>query len=313
MRNAARQLFAQTCLQDDEINARLDQTMALEYWGEMNPSLSVGMPGASSLVEKHAIASRSRNELSRRFFTEGYFQTEPIFSVPLIESMRTGIEVLRQEGWPPVFSFVYDEFWRISRGPSLQRLLSMMLGAEYRQTSNVWTHYVHSEGRGRGFQPHTDDRDSSNRLTVWISLTDATLENGCMYLIPRNINPQMSGERYSGSDTFNKSEVRTLLQGSLALPVQAGTVLGWDSDVIHWGSLYRLGSPRISISMQFIGEHLDPAAYELPLLDVGSSVPTFAQRLHAIGSGILAYHTHEPGTGRYLEFARRLLDSVRLV
>src|SRR5207245_2078717 len=125
---------------------------------------------------------------------EGYFQAEPLFSVRVIQRLRNGIEVLRKEDWPPVFSFIYDEFWLATRGPSLAGLLSTALGPEHRQIPHLWTFYIPPTRGATGWLPHVDgweksdgSGDRSNRLTVWIPLSEATLENGCMYVIPKHL------------------------------------------------------------------------------------------------------------------------------
>lgn len=67
------------------------------------------------------------------------------------------------------------------------RLLSAYLQPDYKLFPYVWAHYV--PPNSSGWNPHvdTDDTgDGANELTVWLPITDATLDNGCIYVVPGN-------------------------------------------------------------------------------------------------------------------------------
>src|SRR5207244_2616081 len=103
-----------------------------------------------------------------------------------------------------------------------------------------------------GWPPHCDDANRPNRVTVWIPLSDATLDNGCMYVVPRD---------------RAAADADARLQACRALPAAAGSILGWNFDVLHWGSTCtRPGEPRIAISQEFIAPGAATAADELPLV-----------------------------------------------
>src|SRR5438093_1083574 len=84
-------------------------------------------------------------------------------------------------------------------------------------------------GRGRGRR---------NRLTTWVPLTDATLSNGCMYVVPKSTDErvQQAVENYS-SRKMSMGDVQRLLQHARALPARAGSVLCWGFGLLHWGSV----------------------------------------------------------------------------
>ena len=103
-------------------------------------------------------------------------------------------------------------------------------------------------------------RDHPNLLSVWIPLNDATLENGCMYVVPRefdvgfaktddhaHMNPATEVRRGLSS------KIRFPLHGARALPAPAGSMLAWYGNTIHWGSTCsRFASqPRKSIAITF--------------------------------------------------------------
>ena len=66
--------------------------------------------------------SRAATQLGK-LRTEGYFQTGPVLDPDVVRRMRAGVEALRAEQWPPVFAYVFDEFWDVVRTPSLVGLI----------------------------------------------------------------------------------------------------------------------------------------------------------------------------------------------
>lgn len=89
--------------------------------------------------------------------------------------------------------------------------------------------------------------------------------------------------------------------------MRAGTVLGWGSGVIHWGSAcHGAGAPRLAISQDFFAANSAPIVTEYPVLDGGGRLPTLMQRLHIIAKAILAYQSFEPLLIRYADFASEL-------
>lgn len=303
---AALQLLEKARLSADEVSSRLDRALSPAYWEALNPQLSVNRDINCCGFEVATIEALRQRELLAKLSKEGYFQIEPLISTSVIERMRASIEALKRVDWPPVFAFVYDEFWQVARLPALVQLLSAHLGPGYRQVPHIWGHYVHPQG-GAGWQPHIDSYHQSRRLTVWIALSEAALTGSCMFLIPKNLAPRNLADNFIELETVSKSDLMSLLKNSRPLPVHAGSLLGWEHNVIHWGaSAWQTTEPRISISMEFIQENLSPDADERPLLDA-HDLPTFPQRLLVIGQAIAAYQKFEPLQIRYLDLAQRLL------
>ena len=224
-----------------------------------------------------------------------------------LRQMRLAIERLRAEGWPSVFTYIYDEFWLVSRTPSLLGLLSGFLGNGCRQNSLVWTFYIPPTRGAQGWEPHSDSGGDKSRLTVWIPLTNATLENGCMYVIPRDRLPENLRGEYRKLGDVTKAQLGWLLQSTRALPSPAGAYLGWNHELIHWGSVSTgTEDPRISTAMEFLGSDVVPREDELPLFDPLAPPPPFGERLRTIGKGLLAYKKNEPSKARYAELGRVL-------
>lgn len=310
-REALSNLLEATRLPVSEVGERLQQALDPSYWEKLNPSASINAESPGSDVEAIAIDAQEA-EIADRFFREGYFQLEPALSDTAIAQLKQSLEVVNRAGWPPVFAFVYDQLWLATRTPSLMRLLTAILGPGYGQSGGLWSHIVNPRKGATGWPPHADNHDSPGRVTVWIALNDATLDNGCMYLIPKDRIPRRIVETlYGPQRSVRITDLKLMLQSARALPVRRGTVIGWQHDVIHWGSCHggEEKEPRISISQEFIGASVKPKEDEL-VLDAQFTLPTFAQRLYAIASEILAYQSVEALLIRYVDLAQHLIAAT---
>jgi hypothetical protein len=298
----------------DEVEARADKAGDPAYWQSLLPrhpdvSAGLGRPFVTNPVTPGPI-----DALLRQYDESGYFASDPIVPAESIALLLKCVEAVRRAGWPPVFSFVYDPFWQIARLPVLRTFLTEVLGPGYRQIPHVWTYYIGRRRRSTGWQPHidgfalADGSISPGRVSVWIPLTDATLENGCMYVVPRDFVPPDASREWSRLDILDAALVRALLQGSRALPAGAGSILGWDFDIIHWGSTCTgAGHSRISIAMEFISAEQVPVEHELSLIPLDADLPGFGERLRAVAAGILTYARFEPRLSRYAALANTLL------
>ena len=305
-------LLEETRLLSSEVSERLAQAQDPAYWKDLDPSLSISGEDPGDNLETNPLGLSALADLQKEFVREGYFQIDSLLSEATAERLKAGIEIVRGAGWPPVFSFVYDQFWLPGRTPSLAGLLSAILGPGYKQSCHLWSHYVCPQRGAAGWPPHVDNPGRRNRVTVWLALSDATLGNGCLYLISKDLAPPGIAENFVKLDSFSHADLCTLLQGGRALPVRTGAVLGWGPEVIHWGSFHKAEytHPRISISQEFVSASETPRDDEFPLLDTARSLPTFEQRLYAIAKGILAYQGVETLLIRYLDLAQRLVAAM---
>jgi hypothetical protein len=209
-----------------------------------------------------------------------------------------------------VFSFVYDEFWQIVRTASFTRLISGILGEGYRQNSLIWTFYVPPVNGARGWEPHADGGLGESRVTTWVPFTDATVENGCMYVIPCDRLQDDLRVQYADLRNVTNAQLTRLLHNTRALPTPAGAYVGWNHELIHWGSVSTgRGEPRISIAVEFVARDYAARPDELPLLDA-RVVPSFAERIRAIGKALITYPRYEPSLKRYAGLGRRLFESA---
>jgi len=299
-------------LTQSEVSERLAQAQDPAYWNSLSPSLSINGEHPGDKIETNRLGLGAQAGLQKEFDREGYFQIDSVLSEETAEQLKAGIEIVKDAGWHPVFSFVYDQFWLPVRTSSLVSMLSAILGPGYKQSCYLWAHYVCPLRGAHGWPPHVDYAGRRNRVNVWLALNDATLDNGCMYLIPKDLTPPGIAENFLKIDSFSFADMKNLLQGGRALPVRTGAALGWGPDVIHWGS-YHKGQhehPRFSISMEFVGASERQRDDEPPLLDTTKSLPTFEQRLYSVAQGILVYQKAETLLIRYLDLAERLLAAT---
>ena len=300
-----------TRLDEAEIDAHLALAFSRAHWAAIAPGLSIEGGAPAAAIEARPIDAAERARHLQRLGVEGWFRADSVFDPTVIETMRAAVAELVARGWPPVFAYVYDELWQVLRTPSLTALLSSALGPGYRLSPRVWAFHVPAEAGAAGWPPHVDGgagTHTTDRMTLWIPLGDATLENGCMVVVPKNRLPDGTHDAFANDmSRLPPSTWRAMLQGSRALPARAGSVLGWDFQVIHWsGIVGEAEAPRVSLAVEAFGESIVPTPSEEPLLDPGQ-LPPWRERLRAIARGLLSYERFEPKMLRFTGLARRIL------
>ena len=292
-----------------EVESYLQHALDQAYWRRLNPDLSIGAERSTVALEAAPLGPTETATQLAKLRREGYFQTSPVLAPDVLGRMRQAIDRIRAERWPAVFAYVYDEFWEIVRSPSLVRLVSGFLGNGYQQNSRIWAFYVAPARGARGWHPHSDSCDES-RLTVWVPLTDATLDNGCIYVIPRDRLPEDLRGNYLKIDHVTHAQLDRLLQSTRALTSPAGAFLGWNHELIHWGSVSSgQVEPRISLALEFTGRDAVPDPDESPLFDM-ATLPSFVDRLRAIARGLRIYSRYEPSNIKYEELGLRLPERL---
>ncbi|HEV2169404.1 MAG TPA: phytanoyl-CoA dioxygenase family protein, partial [Candidatus Binatus sp.] len=282
-----------------------EQATNPSYWRTLYPSFSVA--DAPPVLDLPLLDAATLDRYARGLDQWGYFCSEsPIaqsLSAPLLEC----IEAVRKAGWPPVFAYVYDQLWTLWNAAPIAQILTAALGKGYKAIPHGWCHYVQPVRGASGWPPHIDG-NLPNRMSIWIPLTDATLDNGCIYLLPKDMNTSAIGQRRELRNASNL-QMRELLQRSRAIPAAAGSLLGWQFRILHWGSTaHGAGSPRVSLVYEFIAANEAPIKNELPLYDPSAPIPDLARRLHSIGRAIRQYMRYELRMRRYAELAAELIN-----
>lgn len=288
---------------DDALERWLDDIEVPAYWRGLAPQLSIGgdSPAVRSVVH---VDDALLTDLRSAMLTEGYFQFEPVLPGDVVNALATCVETLHRESIPLGFACVYDEFWHLNLW--LEEVLVALLGTHCAQLPDLWAWYV-APG-SRGWPPHREKGAESllpsgypKSLSVWVPLTDATPLNGCMYVVPADLDPDYN----SDADPV----VVHRLQDVRALPARAGSVLLWNQALLHWGgaSSARAVGPRISFSIEY--QRGDIAAFNAPLLPLRTA-PAFQRRLGIVGKQILQYEHMVDAHAGIVELGKRLVERL---
>lgn len=270
------------------------------YWTTLRPTF----PGKQSASEH---GRGFELELRSGLEEHGYAHLEAILDRQRVEELLGLGDAVRSVGWPPVWSFVYDEPWALARD-TLRPIAEVALDGPVALIPHLAVHYVSAAGESKGWHPHVDGRGRANRLTTWVPLTDATLANGCMYIVPRSSDESVNrAVAHYANRKMSVGDVQRLLQHARALPAAPGSVLCWGFGLLHWGSVHGGGAePRVSIAYEWIADGEAPHDDELPTLLLDDELPSFAERLRFIARAIRAYH----GFDATLEPFQALADEI---
>lgn len=223
---------------------------------------------------------------------EGYVQLNPgdlpDWSLAL-QSMRTLIDRLHMRQIPPVFCFMFDEFWNAFS--ALSPIIKTLLGGDFVRLSDLWAWRVDSATEQAGWSKHQDrgSRDAKlilhedgmpKSLTVWIPLSDVTTHHSCMYVLPASKDPQYWGDKR----TIPNEAWGELVESIRALPVNAGGVLMWNQRLMHWGSVSSRSAqgPRYSLSIEFQSTAIPPLTSHG--VSNPASIPSFQDRIFMVAS-----------------------------
>lgn len=224
--------------------------------------LTIGAPRTWSL-DRPADAAAVRDEL----WSEGYFAAPPSVPAELLARCQQAIELVRAEGAPPLAAFAFDAPWELAAVLGAHADAAFTGGARLMPAFWAWR----LEDGSRGWEPHrdrpereVDDDGQPEAIALWVPLTDATTDNGCMYLVPAPWDPLYLSSR-SRAEVIFQQAVR-------AVPARAGAVLGWTSRLLHWGAMARAGTPpRISISFEY--QAADRPAFDGEVFEHGWTPP----------------------------------------
>lgn len=231
---------------------------------------------------------------------EGYTRLGPVLGPEEANAFASIVSGLAAAGWPAVFVFMHARAWEIPL--RFAPWLKMTLGEDYELLSAVWAWHI-TPGSGAGWRPHRERSDltvgadgAPQSLTIWIALTNATPDNGCVYLLPP------AYDAYYGQAS-GKTAVLDI-QNVRAVPAAAGVALAWNHQVLHWGgrSSSHAGNPRISLAFEF---------RRAGTLDGAEAInrrraPSFGERLTCIAAQILRYERFGGIDERFVRLASKL-------
>lgn len=221
--------------------------------------------------------TREPSEDGRALAREGWLSASRVLSDVETNAIASAIDALSRETLPPLFVYAYPAVWAI--GARIAEAISRVLSARYDFIEDAWAFRVPVGPAHAGWPPHRGsyelarDRSAPDSLNVWIAISDATVDNSCMHVVPLDRDPAYPNDL--------RSHAAAATEG-VALPVAAGTALVWNANVLHWGgpSTERAKEPRTSITFT-LRRHDDART--------SAKIGSHAERLDVIADQILTY------------------------
>jgi len=161
--------------------------------------------------------------------------------------------------WRYKSHLVFPWFDQLMRHPAILNLVRSLLGNDLM----VWTTHIYPKepGDGRFISWHQDSAhwglDSNQVLSVWVALTDATRENGCMRMLP--------GSHHNGQvehqDTRDPNNIltrgQTIVNGieedrSVWIELKAGEVSVHHVDMFHASTPNKSNQRRVGVAIRYI-------------------------------------------------------------
>jgi hypothetical protein len=256
-----------------------------EYWLALAPRLHIEDPSLLAGVAELDLPASLAGQLQH----DGYAQGRADWGVD-VRLMADAVRALCAANLSPLFACLYDEFWCPLR--RLHRLHAALLGGSYRLLPDVWILNVDPRKGEAGWRPHRDkgrralfDDGSPKSLTTWIPLSRATPLNGCLYIVPAQLDPTYA--------TADETEMKFDYQSIRALPAGPGDFVIWNQALFHWGSRSSPEAEESRVSMAFQLQRGDVPAFDSPLIDP-LAVPPFEARLKLIARQLYRYrHMYE--------------------
>ncbi|MEE2903739.1 MAG: phytanoyl-CoA dioxygenase family protein [Myxococcota bacterium] len=262
-----------------------DEAENISYWRELVPSLHIQDQASSVLTETSFSSGLGEANERKLLCDKGYLQKTHFIPSAQCETLVRAVELIRKEGWPEPFLFLFDEVWQCAA--RIANVYEKLIQAPVYMLPDFWAWYLDPLNYESGWSKHRDrDADCIDEnglpesLTAWIALTDARIDNGCIWLLPADKDP-----RY-------RTDFRDLSvacpEDVVPLECAAGTLLLWNQVVLHWGgqSLPTAPHPRVSFAFEF--QRVDVPPHNSPLLNP-SELPTFNQRLALVAKQLLQY------------------------
>jgi hypothetical protein len=272
---------------DHEVAALFAKVTRASFFRELAPHLHVDEGcQLEALALDDASAADARVTLERH----GYFSLPKLVARARVDALAETVRALHELRIPTTFLYAYDEVWRL--GFALARALEGVVGARYAVAPDVWAWFIPPVANQRGWRPHRGTYTLERRpngmprvINVWLALGDVTVDTACMHVVPLDRDPHFPDELKRVD--FDASAI-------VALPGERGTLLGWSSNVLHFGGEMsaRATTPRISLSFT-LRDPREPGDLD--------TAPTFQERIDMVAEMIAIYERNE---GAALDAAR---------
>lgn len=285
------------------IDARVTEIATPDFWRKNFPKLHISDRLKEWNQAGLQMSDETRNLYFARMLEEGYFQDQSESCDRIAPLLAEAVTICKRLDIPPAFLFLFDEPWEMFY--SLHPMISSFLGPNYKVLPDFWTWHVDPQAGEAGWRPHRDKGRAAlapngvpTSLTIWIPLTEATPQNGCMYILPANRDPVYN--------TPNEKTWQVDMAAIRALPGKPGDFFCWNQAVLHWGSMTSrfAKGPRMSMALEF--QRSDIPAWNSPLIEPFTN-HTFEDRLKLVGKQILQYKHMYPLAPRFQLLAEKLV------
>jgi len=244
-------------------NLNLTDIENIDFWKSLNPDLNITKTPFQNQNNDCTFDPDLQSRLRKQIIEEGYFQTPVILGEKEISVLSDAVVKLNSQNIMPIFAALYDEFWVLLQ--SLRNSFTSFLHDDYRLIPDFWIWHIDADDQSAGWKPHRDGSMEFNSIrndgtptlcTAWIPLRDVETTNSCMYVLPRKydaIFQDFVRKRAGLPGIENATKIPIPLTRIRALPVKAGAIVGWDTNLFHWGSgssKWATG-PRISIGVYY--------------------------------------------------------------
>jgi len=127
---------------------------------------------------------------------------------------------------------------------------------------------VKGAGKGASFAWHQDSAyvgfDHKPYVTIWIALDDTTEENGCVYILPRDIDEKPGIDPHEWQDDSNELNGYSGNDPGLPMTCPAGTIVAFSSLALHRSGPNTTDRPRRAYICQYSLEPIrDPETGDL--------------------------------------------------
>lgn len=262
------------------------------YWEELLPQFPITDHPFKDHPTPFEISKEEIDFCVQQMKSDGYMVTSPIIPLDDLKAIETCIDRVVEKKHNPNYALVYDVFYEFIQ--KLEQVLTPILGENYQLVADEFgAFFIKNNESSKGSGPHRDTvyahgkvqkiNDLPTIINVWIPLTDATTLNSCMHLIPisqdnfikDDVPEEMFEKKYSWQ------EVKDLLHSVRSIPMQAGSIIAWNTNVLHWGgkSSQFATHPRKSIAVYFQNRNVPP--YHKFTMNIPSPIP-FDYRLYLI-------------------------------
>ncbi len=165
------------------------------------------------------------------------------------------------------------QMFNIIRHPALLSAMESLVGPEI-VASSVYRIRPKVPGLGRGVIPWHQDSgyfaphcDSSLIVTVWIPLVDATVENGCLQVLPRAHRAGVVKHKWGGPNGYLAVQNRDLPlppKHAITVPVPMGGALLLTNLTPHCSTPNTTDTIRWSIDLRYQSRSVPTNAFEMP-------------------------------------------------